>query len=62
VTVDEIEIIDVPGVRVRLLSAEHVLLKLPTRVIYQDVTLQVAHDYAVEINLDSTGLYLCTEW
>lgn len=55
VNADQIRVVEIPGGRVRLLSGENALLKLHTRVIYQDVELHAEHRYILEIDPGMRG-------
>ena len=59
VLASEVDVVEIPGGHVKLLSDENALLKLHTKVIYRDVTLQAQHQYVADIDPDMRGfIYL----
>lgn len=55
VNTEEIREQDIPGGRVRLLSGKDALLKLQTKVIYQDVELSANQRYTLDIDPGMRG-------
>jgi len=55
INADEINVVDIPGGRIRVLSGENALLKLHTKVIYQDVELQAKSEYTLDVDPDMRG-------
>jgi len=55
INADAIKVVDIAGGKVRILAGDDAVLKLHTRVIYQDVELQQDHQYALDINAEMRG-------